>query len=158
MDDIGSPIANAIGLMASNVAVITVRAGESTLHGCTANAWAEAPSPPLILTTLRKGGRTRRLAEEAGGFAVNLLAADQTAIARRFSAPGDRFAGLTTVAGPLGHPLLPGVLAAVECRLHRIVDFGAYDALIGMAEHAVYDVDLRPLTFFAGGFGTHVAT
>jgi flavin reductase (DIM6/NTAB) family NADH-FMN oxidoreductase RutF len=52
------------GRLAVAVAVITTLE-DGRPHGCTGMAWAEQVTPPLLLTTLRTGGRTRELVEAA---------------------------------------------------------------------------------------------
>lgn len=142
----------AFSLIATNVAVITV-AGAAGLHGCTANAWAEAAQPPLLLVTLRRTSTTRARIGAAGRFGVNLLAEDQGELARTFAGPGDRFAGLDHRLGPeLGQPLLPRSLAAFECELQAEHGFGAYDILIGLVRSVAKRAGTDPLLFFDDDF------
>jgi len=147
-----SPAEAAFSLIATNVAVITV-ADEKGLHGCTANAWAEACEPPLLLVTLRREGTTRARIGAAGRFAVNLLAEDQGELARTFARKGDRFAGVAhTLGESLGQPLLPQALASIECELEAEYDFGAYDILTGRVGSVRLREETEPLLFFDGGF------
>jgi flavin reductase (DIM6/NTAB) family NADH-FMN oxidoreductase RutF len=147
-----SPGAAAFSLIATNVAVITV-ADDAGLHGCTANAWAEAGEPPLLLITLRRTSSTRERIGAAGRFAVNVLAEDQGELARTFAGKGDRFAGIANRLGPaLGQPLLPQALASFECEVEGEYDFGAYDILVGRVHSVEERRGARPLLFFDGGF------
>lgn len=143
---------DAFALIATNVAVITVADDEGP-HGCTANVWAEATDPPLLLVTLKRAGTTRARIVEAGRFAVNLLAEDQGELARIFARPGDRFAGLARRSGPeLGQPLLPQSLAAFECEVQAEYRFGAYDILTGLVCSVETRAASQPLLFFDRGF------
>jgi flavin reductase (DIM6/NTAB) family NADH-FMN oxidoreductase RutF len=143
---------SAFALIATNVAVITV-ADADGVHGCTANAWAEAADPPQLLITLKRTSATRGRIGAAGRFAVNLLAEDQGELARTFAGPGDRFAGIARRVGPaLGLPLLPQSLAAFECELEAEHDFGSYDILVGLVRSAETRPDARPLLYFDRGF------
>ena len=142
----------AFALIATNVAVITV-ADDEGVHGCTANVWAEATDPPLVLITLKRSSTTRTRILDAGRFAVNLLAEDQGELARSFARPGDRFAGLARRAGPeLGQPLLPQSLASFECEVQGEHPFGAYDIVTGLVRSAETRPTARPLLFFDRGF------
>jgi 3-hydroxy-9,10-secoandrosta-1,3,5(10)-triene-9,17-dione monooxygenase reductase component len=142
----------AFDLVATNVAVITVTDDEG-VHGCTANAWAEAADPPVLLITLRRGSTTRARIVDAGRFAVNLLAEDQGELARTFARPGDRFAGVAHRSGPeLGQPLLPQSLASFECDLEAEYEFGSYDILTGTVRSVATRDSARPLLFFDRGF------
>ncbi len=139
--------ADAFALLATNVAVITVADGHG-LHGCTANAWAEACEPPLLLITLRRGGTTHERVGAAGRFAVNLLADDQGDLARAFAGKGDRFAGVAHRLGELGHPLLTQSVASLECELQARHEFGAYDIFTGIVHSASLRPDADPLLYF----------
>jgi len=142
----------AFALVATNVAVITV-ADEDGLHGCTANAWAEAADPPVLLITLKRTSTTRKRIVDIGRFAVNLLAEDQGEIARTFAGPGDRFAGIAHGPGPeRGLPLLPQSLASFECDLEAEYEFGSYDILTGIVRSVATRGAARPLLYFDGGF------
>lgn len=99
-------------------------------------AWAEHATPPLLLTTLRTGGRTRELVGAVRHFGVNMLSEDQRAYAGRFAArsaePGARFAGVPFSPGPVcGVPLLDGCVASFECEVRDIHPFGGHDIVIG---------------------------
>jgi flavin reductase (DIM6/NTAB) family NADH-FMN oxidoreductase RutF len=47
--------------------------------------------------------------------------------------------------------LLPGVLAAIECAVHRIVPMGDHDILVGEMVHARV-ADGEPLLHFSGSY------
>jgi flavin reductase (DIM6/NTAB) family NADH-FMN oxidoreductase RutF len=53
--------------------------------------------------------------------------------------------------GITGVPLLPGVLAAIECAVHRIVPMGDHDILVGEMVHAEIH-DGAPLLYFGGSY------
>ena len=47
--------------------------------------------------------------------------------------------------------MLPGVLAAIECAVHRIVPMGDHDILVGEMVHARVN-DGEPLLHFSGSY------
>lgn len=141
----------AFDLIATNVAVITV-ADSAGVHGCTANAWAEACEPPLLLVTLRRDSATRARIEARRRFAVNLLADDQVMLARRFARVNRRFAGVRYQSGPLGQPLLDDVLATFECEVEGQHPFGAMEIVVGRVHDASARSEAAPLLFFARRF------
>jgi flavin reductase (DIM6/NTAB) family NADH-FMN oxidoreductase RutF len=123
------------GTLAVAVAVITTL-DDGQPHGCTGMAWAEHVTPPLLLTTLRAGGRTRELVGAVRQFGVNVLREEQRAHVGRFAArspePGARFAGVPFSPGPtFGVPLLDGCVASFECEVKDIYPFGGHDIVVG---------------------------
>ena len=91
------PARAALGLLATNVAVVTTADG-ALPHGVTANAWGESADPALVLVTLTVGAQTLPIVRRSGRFAVNVLSADQEGLARAFARhedrPGSRFEGV----------------------------------------------------------------
>jgi flavin reductase (DIM6/NTAB) family NADH-FMN oxidoreductase RutF len=118
-------------------AVAVITAGDLRApHGSTGMAWAEAPEPPLLLTTLRRDGTARRLVEAAGYFGVSLLSGQQAGLTWQFAdrrrAGHERFNGVEVAAGPVrGVPLLAGALASFECDVQAVYPFGEQDIVVG---------------------------
>jgi flavin reductase (DIM6/NTAB) family NADH-FMN oxidoreductase RutF len=141
----------AFARIATNVSVITVN-NEGEPHGCTANVWAEAPDPPLVLITLRRTSTTlaRILAE--GRFAVNVLDVSQEGIARQFASRGDRFAGIAFDLGEHRQPLIRDSLVSMECAVAGRFEFGAYDIVTGSVTSFHPRDAASPLMFYAGRF------
>jgi flavin reductase (DIM6/NTAB) family NADH-FMN oxidoreductase RutF len=139
-DDRTPAIRAGFGKLAVAVAIITTL-DDGRPHGCTGTAWAEHPAPPLLLTTLRTGGRTRELVGAVRTFGVNVLGEGQEAYVSRFAArspePGARFAGLRFSPGPAcGVPLLDGCVASFECEVEDIYPFGGHDIVVGRVASA----------------------
>ena len=129
------------GRLAVSVAIITT-VDDGQPHGCTGMAWAEHPTPPLLLTTLRADGRTRALVGAARQFGVSVLARDQVALVGRFAArspePGARFRGVPFSPGAAyGIPLIDGCVASFECEVTGIHPFGGHDIVVGQVAWAV---------------------
>jgi flavin reductase (DIM6/NTAB) family NADH-FMN oxidoreductase RutF len=149
--DMGAAFRN----IASNVAVITTE-GPRGPHGCTATAWAEDPRSPFVVTALSRDGATYGHIARSRRFAASVLAADQADVARRFAKRGDRFAGLAYTLGPLRLALIDGAVAAMECELEDVCQFGTYDLLVGRIESVTHREGVPVLTFCDGTFGTHL--
>jgi flavin reductase (DIM6/NTAB) family NADH-FMN oxidoreductase RutF len=92
-----------------------------------------------------------RVLHSAPGYAVNILRADQEDVARRFSAAAEtnRFAGLATIPGRYGIPLLAEAVASIECDHSRIVDGGDHSIMIG-AVSAMVVAGGAPLLYVHG--------
>lgn len=136
------------------VAIITTEK-DGVQHGSTGMAWAEDPEPPMLLTTVRRTGTTRRLIVDQQRFGISLLAAAQSALTWQFAdrtqPAAKRFAGTLVVAGPvLGIPLLRDALASFECTLHAVYPFGQYDIVVGNVVWANADLSAsnRPVIHY----------
>lgn len=144
---------DALARLATNVAIVTTSDG-TTPHGVTANAWGESEDPPLVLVTLDVAGRTLPLVQQAGRFAVNVLADDQQDLARRFARreewPGARFSGVTHRIQQ-DCPLLEGALASFVCRVEAEAPFGSQRIVVGRIDYAELG-QADPLIFFDRAF------
>lgn len=120
---------------ASGVTIVTVNHNNG-YHGMTASSFSSVSlNPPLILVCVAKKAHTHNLLLEAGAFGLNILGETQTDLGKRFAGMfpeiTDRFAGLDYHIGETGSPLLNGVLAAMDCRIHQAVDAGDHTVVIG---------------------------
>jgi flavin reductase (DIM6/NTAB) family NADH-FMN oxidoreductase RutF len=143
------PARAALGLLATNVAVVTTADG-GLPHGVTANAWGESADPALVLVTLTVGAQTLPIVRRSGRFAVNILSADQEGLARAFARhedrPGSRFDGVDFRMVD-GCPVLEGCLAGLVCRVEGGAPFGSQEIVVGRIETAEIR-EAEPLLFF----------
>lgn len=143
----------AFGRFATGVTVITTRGPGGRLEGLTANSFASVSlDPPLVLWSLRRDARSAPSFIEHPNFAVNVLAADQQALARRFSLPADdKFNGVEAKLGAGGCPLIAGAIAHFECARETTVPGGDHIVFIGRVLAAAHR-DGEPLIFANGGY------
>ncbi|MEW2130791.1 flavin reductase family protein [Streptomyces sp. NPDC005435] len=128
--------------------------------GMTATAFLSVSlDPPLVMVSLRTGGRMDELLEEQPLWAVSVLADHQRQIAGRFSMKGrisDRllFADLGLTRGEAtGAPLITGALATLECRTEQRVLAGDHTLVIGRVLTAhVPSAEGGPLLYFRGRY------
>jgi flavin reductase (DIM6/NTAB) family NADH-FMN oxidoreductase RutF len=144
---------SALGRFASGVTVVTSRDGAGRYHGLTVSAFCSLSlEPPLVLVCIDRAASMHPVLDDAAYFAVNVLAAGQESIARRFAAPEtDRFDGIGYERGMTGAPILDDVLAYVECRKTSVIGGGDHTIVIGEVEHA----EVRssgPLLYYRGGY------
>ncbi len=144
---------HALGRFATGVTLITCLAEDGKPVGMTVNSFnALSLHPPLILWSLRRASASLRHYAAAAHFAVNVLAADQLALSRRFaSGAADKFALGTWNAGHHGAPVLAGCAAVFECALHSQQTAGDHVLFIGRVLHAS-DAFVAPLVFHAGHY------
>ncbi len=108
----------ALGAFVTGVTVVTTRNAAGEPVGLTVNSFnAVSLSPPLVLWSLSLRAASFEAFRHAGHFAVNVLAADQTALSERFAKTGgDKFAGIAWQSGSADMPLLEGTSASFTCR------------------------------------------
>jgi flavin reductase (DIM6/NTAB) family NADH-FMN oxidoreductase RutF len=124
----------AMSQFASGVTVVTT-VHEGRRHGLTASAFTSLSlDPPLVLVCIGRRLKTHDLIAEAGVFAVNVLGAHQLELGKRFAGltpVKDRFQGLVTATAETGSPLLPDVLAWVDCRVRNVHEGGDHSIFVG---------------------------
>ena len=98
--------------------IVTCRDEQGEPVGLTANSFnALSLDPPLVLWSLRQASSTIDAFTNASHFAVNVLAADQVDLSRRFARPSSaKFDAGEWTDGQGGAPLLAGCVAVFECR------------------------------------------
>ncbi|MEE9606797.1 MAG: flavin reductase family protein [Myxococcota bacterium] len=144
----------AMSQWASGVAVVTSRAG-GRVHGMTVSAFnAVSLEPPLVLVCADKASDTQSVIAEAGVFAVNVLARGQAALSQRFASKQyeeRRFEGLEVETAETGAPLIPGALAALDCRVVAAHDAGDHVIYVGRVEF-LRAGEGEPLLYFGGAY------
>lgn len=157
----GAPISSqdlraAFGKFATGVTVMTAITAEGERLGATVSSFNSVSlDPPLILFSLARTARAFDHWAKVDGFAVNILAEDQTDISNRFAkSMSDKWAGIATSRGPaLGLPLIQGALAMFECATHGRFDGGDHLIIVGeilsvrSSENA-----RRPLLFYGSRY------
>ena len=88
------------------------------------------------------------------GFAINIMAADQTDLCRSFAGKdSDRFDGVDWTFGKSGQPLITHALAHIECRPWQTYAGGDHTIFIGEVMHAHHLSDRPAAAFFKGQLG-----
>lgn len=112
----------------SGIAIVTASHAEEQ-HGMTVSSFTSISlEPPLIMISVQTGSRTHKLASQANGFAVTILADDQQEISDRFAGripdAEDRLAGIETETLVTGAPFIKGGLAYLDCRVSQSIEVG----------------------------------
>jgi flavin reductase (DIM6/NTAB) family NADH-FMN oxidoreductase RutF len=123
--------------------------------GFTATSFTSASlEPALVSFYLASTASTAAAVRGADTFAVHLLAAEQTELARGFARSGaDRFAGVDWTPGEGGVPLLAGVDAWLTARTVQVHDVGDHFLVVGRLLTAGGS-SAPPLVHHDGAFGT----
>lgn len=143
----------ALGHFASAVTVVTVKLAEGELAGITVTAFSSLSlEPPLVLICIDKRARIHDHFGRDGFFAVNILAADQETVSRRFaSREPDPFHETGYTAAASGVPLLHDAVAAIECKIVDLLPGGDHTIVVGQVE-ATQVQESKPLLYFRGGY------
>ena len=146
----------ALGMFATGVTVVTARTANGALVGLTANSFNSVSlEPPLVLWSLSRAAASLSAFSTGSHYAINILAADQQEIARRFAAKGvDRFSDVTFVEGIGGAPLLAGAAATFECFNRSRYEEGDHVIFVGEVERCAHRAGASPLLFHGGKFYT----
>jgi len=145
-----------MGTFATGVTVVTLDV-DGEPRGMTANAVLSLSlDPPLVVVCVQRTGSMHELFDEATGFGVNILAANQRAISDLFAShgvPDEPMGGFEYRSGVTGVPLLAGTVGHVECRITERLPGGDHTIVIGEAVEVGYDTeDADPLLFHRGRY------
>ena len=146
----------ALGMFATGVTIVTARTADGALIGLTANSFNSVSlDPPLVLWSLSRGARSLEAFSTGSHYAINVLAADQKALAERFASPAaDRWAGVAFTEGAGGSPVLAGAAATFECASRSRYEEGDHTIFVGRVEACSHRVGASPLLFHGGRFYT----
>jgi flavin reductase (DIM6/NTAB) family NADH-FMN oxidoreductase RutF len=133
------------------VTVITTRLADGSFRGLTASSFNSVSlDPPLVLWSL--GGAANSMPVFSGNshYVINVLAADQAALAERFSRRSDNPFAVTPFAlSKTGQPILEGVSAWFECHNRSRYPEGDHVIFVGEVEDCAYTP--KPSLIFHGG-------
>lgn len=133
MDIDSKEFRHALGQFATGITVVTGRDPEGRPFGLTVNSFASVSlSPPLVLFCLATRSELNAPLGATRRYGVSVLSEAQEEWSTRFATPGiDRFAGIETVEGEHGLPLVPDALAWLECRVADIYPGGDHSIYVG---------------------------
>ncbi len=146
----------ALGMFATGVTIVTARTPAGQVIGLTANSFNSVSlDPPLVLWSLAQAAASLPAFRAGSHYAINILAADQKALAERFSLRGaDRWAGVSFTEGIAGSPLLGGAAATFECFNRSRYEEGDHVIFVGEVERCSWRPGASPLLFHGGRFYT----
>jgi flavin reductase (DIM6/NTAB) family NADH-FMN oxidoreductase RutF len=137
----------------TGVAIATAVDPAGSPHGMTVNSFTSVSlEPPLVLVCIDLKARIHQQVVASEAFGINILRESQQALSTHFARPGeDRFGTVEWFAGETGVPLIPDVLATMECLVVQRVESGDHTILIGEVVAATRH-EGRPLIFFSSGY------
>ena len=146
------------GHLPTGVVVVTGCGPAGEALGITVGSFGSISlDPPLAGFFVGTSSRSWPLIAARGAFSANVLAATQGELCWRFAkeqADGSRFDGLAFASTPNGSPLLPGVVAAIDCTVHSVHEVGDHRLVVGAVTHLqVHDASAAPMVFVKGKIG-----
>ncbi len=138
---------------ATGITIVTVLDSRGAPHGLTVNSFTSVSlSPPLVLFCLDRQTAILSHFRVETRFAINILEEEQKDISSCFARSGyDRFEGVAWRPGETGAPVLPQVLATLECGVTQMVEAGDHIVVIAEALHATWR-DGQPLIYFNSSY------
>lgn len=144
-----------LGHYPTGVTVVTAVTADGSPAGMVVGSFTSVSlNPPLVAFLPTKDSGSWARLSTADRFCVNVLAADQEDLCRRFaSRRADKFDGVDWSPAPGGSPVLEGVVAWIECTFHDVIDSGDHWIVLGAVEELEVSRPSLPLLFFQGGYG-----
>ncbi|MFD2093259.1 flavin reductase family protein [Blastococcus deserti] len=151
--------AAALGQYAAGVCLLTVRDDIDDVGTTVSSVMSVSAAPPLVAVGLSAEGYPAEVLGDVGSCALTVLAAPHGIVASRFSSAGRPSARhlLESVpwsrASGSGGIVLDDGLAALDCRLERLVEAGDHVlALLAVEDVPVLNPDARPLLRLRGRY------
>ena len=154
-----SEFADALRLYAAGVALLCVRDDIDDVGTTVTSVMSVSADPPLVAVGLTADGYPAEVLESVGSCALTVLGAEHTILASRFSSAGRPSARHLLESVPWrrapvsGGIVLDGGLAALDCRLDRVVPAGDHAlALLEVVGVPVLRAAGRPLLRLRGRY------
>lgn len=138
--------AAALGQFATGVCLLTVRDGIDDVGTTVSSVMSVSASPPLVAVGLSAEGYPAEVLGEVGRCGLTVLAAEHAIVASRFASAGRPSARHLLESVPWSRApgsaaiVLDGGLAALDCRLDRLIEAGDH-VLALLHVQAVVSVD-----------------
>lgn len=143
---------NALSNWASGVTVVTTHVDNRPVGITASSLTSVSLDPPQILICVARKLFTHQAIVQSGVFAVNILGARHLDWGMRFAGMlpelEDRFAGIDTHTAATGSPILPDVMAWLDCRLTHSFDGGDHTIFVGEVLAAGAGNESEPLLYF----------
>jgi len=140
---------------------VATTAYEGQLGGLTVTSvMSMTAEPPRLMACINKSGVTFSILSASQHFCINVLAADQIAIAERFAGMTDlnledRFDGIPWHKGVTGAPMIDGALACFDCTVNEMIEASSHGVIIGDIQSVeVSKANNAPLFYMNGQFAT----
>lgn len=144
-----------LGYYPTGVVVITAVAADGKPAGMVVGSFTSVSlDPPLVAYLPTRESRSYQQISSSKYFCVNILAADQQDLCRKFAARGaDKFEGVSWAPAENGSPVLDGAIGWIECSVEHEYEGGDHMIVVGRVLDLRVERRTLPLVFFQGGYG-----
>lgn len=148
---------SAMRRLAGGISVITAGEGRDISGMTVTSVTSLSVDPPTLIVCVNREASSWPLVKRYGFFGVNILTADQSDIAERFSGKGglkgaDRFVGAQWSAGVSGVPLLADALAAIDCEVEDVIERHSHAIIIGRVLDVTVSTRTAALAYWQGQY------
>jgi flavin reductase (DIM6/NTAB) family NADH-FMN oxidoreductase RutF len=152
-------LVDAMRQLAGGVCIITAGSAPTRTGYTGTAAFSLSVDPERFVISVGRGSSSYPALRDAGAFGVNILRADQQAIADRFAGRGGvageaRYHGAEWFVTPNGVSLLQGALANVECRVEEIIERHSHAIVIGEPLSIAANSAADALIFWRSKYGS----
>lgn len=146
---------NVMGHFPTGVVLITGIAQDGEPVGMIVGSFTSVSlDPPLVGFLPTVASSTFKKLRTASSFCVNVLAAGQEELCRRFAGrSSDKFDNVKWSPAPSGAPVLDGAVAYIDCTFESVTDAGDHYIVVGAVQELQVCTPVTPLLFFQGGYG-----
>jgi 3-hydroxy-9,10-secoandrosta-1,3,5(10)-triene-9,17-dione monooxygenase reductase component len=142
-----------LGYFLTGVTVVSAMRGSTPVGLTVGSFFSVSLDPPLVGFCASNTSATWPAIKDAGRFCVNVLAAGQEDLGRRFAiSSGDKFRGVSWTVTGGGSPRLANVLAWVDCELYAVHQAGDHEICLGRVTMLGTSGHRQPLLFFRGEY------
>ena len=145
-----------LGHFPTGVTVVTANSEHGPVGVTIGSFFSVSLHPPMVGFCIVSETRSWAAIAQAGSFCVNILAEDQKDLCYLFAGKAeDKFAGIECAgARTVDAPVLPGVLATIECNLAGAFPGGDHTIVLGdVRQLDVRRTDIGPMVFSRGSVG-----
>ncbi len=157
----GGDFRRVLGHFPTGVTAVTAKGEHGPVGMAIGSFVSISLDPPLVGFFVTPDSGSAQAIKAAGEFCINVLASNQLDLCGAMASRAeDKFAGVEWMPSPAtGSPILPAVVAAIDCRFDSAFDAGDHELLVGRVLHLdVHDVDADPMIFFRGQYGGFAAS
>ncbi|MGA1658501.1 MAG: flavin reductase family protein [Ilumatobacteraceae bacterium] len=146
------------GHLPTGVVIITGMSTANQPLGITIGSFASISlDPPLAGFFVGRSSRTWPLIAERGSFTANILGSAQSDLCWKFAKDNNeesRFSGLDFGVSTNGSPVLPDVVATIDCTVDSTHSMGDHDLVVGMVtDFRVRNTTQPSMVFYRGKTG-----